>query len=539
MPIFEFKYRPNASLPRLAWCARVPRGGGDVIVEHGEWVECRSSFFVEGAWNGRFEDGRVGETELLLGSGGRLDAVDVVFAPTTHTMERLHSVRIADALYLSNSFCYLLSVIDDRPDVRYRWYEDDFGTYQDGYLEARAPVPTAGGRSIQLHYHNMLRVDAALSITTEAPPEPTGFHDYDGYRTSVTELLRHVVENAQAAQRHVRYELLSTISTGYDSPACSVIARAVGCRRAATFRDARREYNPWIVNSVDDSGAAIAKYLGLEVIERSREDYKRCGEFPEAEFLATGNGGDEVIFKPLEDELTGAIFITGFAGNAMWDITGTDPEQARVYKLPKLRGGNMTELRLRVGFVHAPLPIFTIARVAELQAVSASPEMAPWRIGGNYDRPVARRLVESEGVPRDIYAQEKKAVSQPLWFAPAIEEQLIPSSLADLRGFVRNAKKELPWGETMRSLQARQTLAARRLPNRWKKWGRKLARKSGIAAFDVHAQSLLRLRLQVSRTNGLKFHWAVARTLNRYRATEIGIGAHSSPIASASRGTPA
>src|SRR5688572_14723418 len=84
-----------------------------------------------------------------------------------------------------------------------------------------------------------------------------------------------------------------------------------------------------------------------------------------------------------------------------------------------------------------------------------------------------------------------------VWFAPAIEEQLTPSSLADLRRFVRTTGQRRPWGDARRSLQARRTLAVpRRLPARWQKRARRLARKSGIQAFDVLAQSLLRLRLQ-------------------------------------------
>jgi hypothetical protein len=446
----------------------------------------------------------------------------VVFAPTTHTLERLHSVRTGDALLVSNSFCYLMAVTGDQPDVRYRLYEYDFGTYQRGYIEAYTQIPTAGGRSIHLHYHNMLRVGPDLATATEQPPEPRAFRSFDEYRRCVTDLLRQIAENARSSQRLVRYDLLSTISTGYDSPACSVIARDVGCRRAATFRDARQEYNSWTLNSTDDSGTAIAKYLDLESIERSREDYKRSGDLPEAEFLATGNGGDEVIFKGLEQELVGTVFVTGFAGNAMWDITGENPEHARVYKLPLLRGGNMTEFRLRVGFIHAPLPIFTIARVAELQAVSASPEMAPWRVGGDYDRPVARRLVETSGVPRAIYAQEKKAVSQPFWVAPVIERELTAQSVADLKEFVASARRELPRGGTLRAIHARLLLTAkRRLPLRVKKWGRRVARLTGIHAFDLTSWPSDVLRLRASTMNGLKFHWAVARVTERYRGTQL------------------
>ncbi len=226
----------------------------------------------------------------------------------------------------------------------------------------------------------------------------------------------------------------------------------------------------------------------------------------------------------MEQELTGTIFVTGFAGNAMWDIAG-NPAQARVYHLPKLRGGNMTEFRLRVGFINAPLPIFMIARVAEMQAISASPEMAPWPVGGSYDRPVAGRLVESEGVPREIYAQEKKAVSQPLWFAPATEEQLTPASLADLRRYIRTTAQRRPSRDAPRSLQARLTGCTPPPAGA-------LAEMSTETCAQERHTGVRRARPLFTQAtpagfqnNGLKFHWAVAHTVERYRSTEMAVGA--------------
>ena len=38
-------------------------------------------------------------------------------------------------------------------------------------------------------------------------------------------------------------------------------------------------------------------------------------------------------------------------------------------------------------------------------------EFAPYSIKGNYNRPIARRIVESAGVPRGIFATEKNATN--------------------------------------------------------------------------------------------------------------------------------
>ena len=47
-----------------------------------------------------------------------------------------------------------------------------------------------------------------------------------------------------------------------------------------------------------------------------------------------------------------------------------------------------------------------------------SNEMDPYRIGGNYDRPVPRRIVEEAGVARLLFGQTKKAATPITLFWP-------------------------------------------------------------------------------------------------------------------------
>jgi len=37
-------------------------------------------------------------------------------------------------------------------------------------------------------------------------------------------------------------------------------------------------------------------------------------------------------------------------------------------------------------------------------------EMAPWRLGSDYDRPIPRRILEEAGIPRQLFGTRKKAV---------------------------------------------------------------------------------------------------------------------------------
>ena len=45
-----------------------------------------------------------------------------------------------------------------------------------------------------------------------------------------------------------------------------------------------------------------------------------------------------------------------------------------------------------------------------LSGTTPSVEMAPWRLGTSYDRPIPRRIAEAAGVPRQAFGQRKKAV---------------------------------------------------------------------------------------------------------------------------------
>ena len=58
--------------------------------------------------------------------------------------------------------------------------------------------------------------------------------------------------------------------------------------------------------------------------------------------------------------------------------------------------------------------------------MAASPEMAPWRLGNGYDRPIPRRILESAGVPRALFGARKKAV---------VERRSYPTNPALRRSF--------------------------------------------------------------------------------------------------------
>ena len=66
-----------------------------------------------------------------------------------------------------------------------------------------------------------------------------------------------------------------------------------------------------------------------------------------------------------------------------------------------------------------PIPFIGALRKPEIIAISRSAEMVSYSVGGIYDRPLARRLLEEAGVPRHLFGQRKRAMALVFSRAPA------------------------------------------------------------------------------------------------------------------------
>ncbi|ABA58403.1 hypothetical protein Noc_1941 [Nitrosococcus oceani ATCC 19707] len=516
----KFRMQMNGALPRLAWCARLERGSEVVTVEHGPWVESQEDFFFEGGWAGPYDRRGLLGAKTVLGSGAVLSDDQVVFIPSSHTLERLHFCRDGDCLFVSNSFIYLLAALDDEIDPMHVEYELEFLSVVKGYHRARKWVPTAQGRRIQLQYYRRLRIDCDLNIYTDSPPALPHFGTYEDYVGYLEGTMQQVLGNASDSRRSITYKPLATVSTGYDSPACAVIARKCGGTEAVTFCSARMEFNGDVGNPQDacDDGGKIGRQLGFNVMEFDRSLYFEDKGIPEAEFLATGNGGDDVVMSVLAEHLPGTVFFTGFRGDTIWDFEPQAIEDSAQFKSKDPSGASLGEFRLRLGFIHAPLPVLTMPRHDEILRISQSPEMDPWRLGNTYDRPIPRRLAESAGIEREAFGQEKKAITQPFWVTLDNGAMLSAGSHQALMAFSEEleSRNRQSMRHRLRRMQA--TLY------HWIVW-----RGNNLG---LPLRMPISLRLLISQT-GYKFHWAVAQLRDRYRPTMIGLRDPTSILAMA------
>ena len=143
-----------------------------------------------------------------------------------------------------------------------------------------------------------------------------------------------------------------------------------------------------------------------------------------------------MIFAAARPLLPGRLLFTGYHGDRVWSIAPGYVSDHIVRGDPS--GGSLLEFRLSTGFQHLPLPFAGCLNQTDVFAIATSPEMASWSVGGNYDRPIPRRVAETAGVPRHLFGQHKRAASRPYRGTGTVvapEVFLSPRSMARFREF--------------------------------------------------------------------------------------------------------
>jgi hypothetical protein len=504
------------TLPRLAWCVQAERGVPFVRVRLGSDVETGPDFFCEGAWAGEFASTDF-ECSQLMGSGGRLDHDGLLFATPSHTMERLWVIRQADQLFGSNSCAFVLAQADDEPDPQYLFYGPKLASITRGLDRYVRAVPTRRGNRIRMFCYCNLRLGADHRLTERPKPPAPDFTDYADYTAFLQTQVAAIARNANAPERRARYRAIATISSGYDSAASAVLASRIGCDEAITFRSSRPSSRPEGADDVDDSGAAIAARLGMKVRAYDRFDYLQRTGFPEAE-------GGISEFLCLDEALERRLLFTGFNGGAVWDRW--NGAVGPFLRRRDASGNNLSEFRLRVGFVHLAVPYLGATSHASIARISQSKEMHPWYTGNEYDRPIARRLIEEAGVNRGMFGVAKRAVAV-VAREEGFERSMTPTSFADFSQF---AEAHRGLGLTARLALYRALQPVVRLS---RAFNRVVVRASKMAGKPMWLPPIIpRTMDEVGRLGiySFLFHWSIAKLLPRYRLSREAI---ASPIGSA------
>lgn len=101
------------------------------------------------------------------------------------------------------------------------------------------------------------------------------------------------------------------------------------------------------------------------------------------------------------------IVFMGERGDKIWNKNWTDVNRDLRVVDELYAGTSMVESRLRVGYILCPLPLFGALQWPSIAKISESADMQPYSVGGGYDRPIPRRIIEEAGVPRGAFGQSK------------------------------------------------------------------------------------------------------------------------------------
>ncbi len=421
-------------MPRLAWAIGVSARDRLVRAIVGASVEKGPDFLVEGAWSGAYGGSGFASAATFSGTGLTVKRDGLVISTPTHTLSPVYCYRTGKTFYASNSLPLLLKSVGDSLDPHYPHYDADIMSVVLGIHRHRRSIPTRRKNLVHIRYACNLSLDDDLNETLVPKQDAPSLSSYENYAEFLQSEIRQLYENAHSDERQVRYGLLSTISTGYDSPACAVLARNIGCTQTITIDKAREDFA-----EESDSGAAIAQALGMNVVE-VQADNLLANQRPlfEAEFLGAGYGGDDITLSAMEPYLADTLLFTGYHGDKIWDRNNKNVTSDLVRGDPS--GCSLLEFRLRVGFINIPVPFIGAFSHHQIHAISRSPDLAPWTLNNRYDRPIPRRLVEAAGVPRQLFGQKKLAVSRPYQTMgpanPPLDTRLTPNSLQAFRDYV-------------------------------------------------------------------------------------------------------
>ncbi len=372
------------------------------------------------------------KSENLNGGG-------VIFTTPNHLQDKLLSVVVEDALYISNSLPLLLVVSGSELDMNYHHYEEDFCNCIFGLIKAKRTTKLKDDRIINIHLCCNVKVDSSLDIVEERKYSGLTFANYKEYCEKTLAVLKELKLNAVDEKRKTQYGMVSTISKGYDAPAASALATEIGCNKVITFNRPAK-YAP-------DCGTDIAQTLGYQnIIEGDGNRYLQNDDLIEAEACATGEMGTAVVFAAFASEYENSLLFMGTRGDSLFErlhANVNDDYDFGVGNGFSQTDSSFTESALRTNSIVVHLPLIGGDRWSDLARISNSAEMSRFSIGDSYDRPISRRILEERGVPREAFGLKKRGAGISFHFDTfeRMRHKMSPNSFEALKGFKKQLKR--------------------------------------------------------------------------------------------------
>jgi hypothetical protein len=390
-------------LPRLAYVGRHSPDG--TVIRSGPWVEARDGIVTDGVWDGPFEAGP-SEDSVLWGTAVRAIDASMRILTSHVPIDRAFLVSVAPATWVfSNSLPLVLLEADDELSPTRSDYRSLFHSASRGLRHAPRWTSTRRGRLLRVLYGEVASLTSGRA-TFAHRPVAASFAHFSHYRARLAKVVDRTVANASDIGRRHLFDPLPMISAGYDSSVVAVLAAEAGVQRAISLR---RHLGGESGASRDDP-LAIADALGLSLTMVDRGGWRSRSDIPEVWVAASGMPLFDVALLDAEPLLPGAMMMAGFGGDAVWS-TRPSRRPRDFATSGYLFGRGLAEHRLSVGYAIFAPPLIDATAAPSLDRITHSPEMAPWTLGSDYDRPIARRIIESAGVSRGTFAVRKLGVS--------------------------------------------------------------------------------------------------------------------------------
>ena len=310
----RFEYQSVSEWPSHAWIARLVAGDGRIPVWHGSGVQVGDDWYSEAVWDGEFGEGGFDATDIVAGSGARRRGAVVTFVSAGSTVDRLQYLQRNDATFVSNSLVCLLSQTGLGVSVAYPHYPRDFDSIVKGIRDYTSTLPVGDGKPVQLVYFDNLQWDGATLRRSTKPCADRSFRTFDQYHGFLNRSLERLAENMADPGRSLRYRMLGTLSTGYDSATVTALAARFGLQEVLCFERGNDR----------DIGTRIAHYFGVTPIPVNVHAWRKL-PFPEVSFIAGDAFGEEVHYSDAADRLHGRLLLTGYHGDKVWDRDTPSP----------------------------------------------------------------------------------------------------------------------------------------------------------------------------------------------------------------------
>ena len=411
----RIKYQSISVFPKLAWVTMMDEQQDYIAVYHGEYVDCHDQWFIEGIWDGPFDDGNFHQADLIFGSGMRMDGEKTMFVSSSSHAERLYYAFHQHKFLVSNSLPCLVSCTDIELDPA-RDYASFFQSIEGGFGKHEKEVPVRDGcdKIFNIIGDNLVYSSGKVSI--EAKTKKQHFFDFKSLKNFFQETFLQLKKNWESPLRNNALLTFSTISTGYDSAVISYFVAQAGCHQFFTCVSSNMVGITCLVNEkkIKDDGSHIAGFMGGECIKFDQQDFKR--DLTNEVYLFPGMPYTRLTnFLPMINHLDRldkpSILFTGIGGDYAW---GSDPKDRDYYDYGVI---SLSEIRLKTGFIHCSFLSWLSQFRPLLLEISRSEDMKQWSIKSDYNRPIPRRMLEEAGIPRKDFGYFKKG-GWKLWRIP-------------------------------------------------------------------------------------------------------------------------